>query len=336
MDPNKRPTVYDIAKIAGVSVATVSRVLNNFSMVKSTTRQAVLAAADQLHYQYDRYPVTLAVRDRLLVANLPSLSNPFYSDIIIGAQLAALRNGFNLLINQQELFESNINSFIKMLGSVGAAGVIVINSMEMSLMDVLAEQTCVVQCCEFDEKTNRYSYVGIDDDAATTNVMEYILSTGHRKVALLSGPPKYKYSIHRKRAYLSTLEKAGIEPRNDWIIHIPDVDFHMALSAASKLLSGPERPTAIFTVSDIYAAAVIRAAKEANLRVPEDIAVTGFDNVNISETVTPSITTVSQPRHQMGYLACELLVERILTPEAPTQQILLNTELIIRESTGFV
>ena len=169
--------------------------------------------------------------------------------------------------------------------------------------------------------------------AAAKTMMEYILSTGHTKIAFLCGPDRYKYARQRKAGYIQTLEAAHIPLNKDWIIQLPELDFDMALSSTHQLMSQKEHPTAVFAVSDVLAAAAIRGCRLAGLSVPADIIVTGFDNVNISQATSPPITTINQPKYQMGYMACELLIEKLNTPGAKPRQVLLNTELIIREST---
>ena len=144
---------------------------------------------------------------------------------------------------------------------------------------------------------------------------------------------RYKYARQRKAGYIQTLEAAHIPLNKDWIIQLPELDFDMALSSTHQLMSQKEHPTAVFAVSDVLAAAAIRGCRLAGLSVPSDIIVTGFDNVNISQATSPPITTINQPKYQMGYMACELLIEKLNTPGAKPRQVLLNTELIIREST---
>lgn len=162
--------------------------------------------------------------------------------------------------------------------------------------------------------------------------MEHILSSGRKKIAMLCSPLRYRYARQRKAAFLASLKNAGIEVRPEWIVQVADIDFNMALTAAARLLSLPERPDAVYTVSDIFAAAIIRAATQAGLRVPQDLIVTGFDNIDISESMVPSITTVRQPRYQLGFIAMEMLANK-LRGHTEKEEQLLNVDLILREST---
>ena len=144
---------------------------------------------------------------------------------------------------------------------------------------------------------------------------------------------RYKYARHRIAGYKAALEEAGISLHPEWIITLPELDFKMAVSSVQQLMTQKEHPDALFTVSDLLAAAAIQASRTAGLVVPDDIFVSGFDNVDISQAVFPAITTINLPKYQLGYMACELLIERLENPNVKVKQILLNAELIIREST---
>lgn len=327
-----KPTITQVANMAGVSIATVSRVLNHKGIVKEETLNKVIVAMKQLGLEYDQFPEKPESTVGLIIINLPSIENPFYSEIIKGAESAARRYGYNMLINQQHITGHEYDRLVDLLNNVKVSGLITLNHIPTDLVRSLNNLIPLVQCCEYDENSD-VSYVSIDDLAATKNVMDYILSTGRRKVALMTGPLRYKYARHRKQGYIQALKNAGIEPINNWIIQLPEINFDTALSAATQLLKSSNPPDAFFAVSDVFAAAVIKAARRVGLKVPKDLIVVGFDNVNVSVTTNPSITTVNQPKFQLGYMAVELLVARMQNSAATQQHILLNTELIIREST---
>jgi len=329
---NIKPTVTQVAQLAGVSVATVSRVLNHKGIVKEETLKKVIEVMQQMGVEFDPYPEKPEKSAGLIIINLPSIENPFYSEIIKGAESAVRRYGYNLLINQQHINNHEYTRLIDLIRNVKVSGLITLNHIDTDLVRSLSNIVPLVQCCEYDENSD-ISYVSIDDLAATKNVMDYILSTGRRKVALITGPLRYKYSRHRKQGYLQAMKNAGIEPVNNWIVQLPEINFDVALSAATQLLKSPNPPDAFFAVSDVFAAAVIKAARLVGLQVPRDLIVVGFDNVNVSVTTNPSITTVNQPKFQLGYMAVELLVEQMQSTDSTPKHILLNTELIIREST---
>jgi LacI family repressor for deo operon, udp, cdd, tsx, nupC, and nupG len=174
----------------------------------------------------------------------------------------------------------------------------------------------------------------VDDFLAAKRAVELLLAAGRTRIALLNGPIRYKYAVQRRQGYLEALRNAGLKPCDKWMVQIPDIDFGIALSAAASQLGGSTPPDAYVASSDVLAAAVIRAAKQVGMRVPEDVMVVGFDNVDISRATSPTITTVSLPKFQLGYTACELLIDKINNPAIPPQQVLLGTEMIMRESTN--
>ena len=331
-----KPTISQIADMSGVSIATVSRFINNTAAVKGSTAKKIMEAIHSLDYPL---PESFIASNTKMDGNGHSdqytvVSNPFYNDVINGqSQDAALRHDYYTLVNVQHLNSSTESTFFNLLNNINLCGAIILNAMDQGYFNSLYHTIPFVQCCEYTENQNLVSYTSIDDVAAAKTMMEYILSTGHTKIAFLCGPDRYKYARQRKAGYLQTLEAAHIPLNKDWIIQLPELDFDMALSSTHQLMSQKEHPTAVFAVSDVLAAAAIRGCRLAGLSVPADIIVTGFDNVNISQATSPPITTINQPKYQMGYMACELLIEKLNTPGAKPRQVLLNTELIIREST---
>ena len=149
---------------------------------------------------------------------------------------------------------------------------------------------------------------------------------------MINGPLKYKYARKRQEGFLLALEEAGITPAPNFIVPVPEFSYDAAVSIATQLLSMPERPDAIFAASDVFAVAAIKAAKRLGISIPKDLGVIGFDNTNISIMSEPALTTVKQPQYQLGFLACEMLIEQMHTPNLAPRQIMLDAEIIIRES----
>lgn len=320
-------SIHDVAKEAGVSLSTVSRVFNQPKTVKDGTREKVLDAAQKLNYT----PRAQTARE-LLVINIPSISNPFYSEILNGAKASAELNQYDLFITQEILAGDNIDGYLSALKRCNAQGLITLNYLNGNLAGTIREHIPLVQCCEYGDDSN-VSCVGIDNIDSVEKAMQHILAAGHDRIALLNGPEEYKYAQLRLEGYRKALRDAGLPINRDWIVHLPEISAEIAFASAVKMLSTGNIPNAFFAASDLCAAAVIRAVVYKGLRVPEDIVVVGFDNIEISSITVPSITTISQPRFQLGYIACDLLCEQIKNPDAEVQRVLLNTELIIREST---
>ena len=332
-----KTTISQVADMAGVSIATVSRFINNSASVKNKTGERIMEAITALNYPLPSEFVTptLTARDRkkIITVNIPSISNPFYNAVLKGIQAAALRHEYHMIVNVQHLDMTTLPIFLNLVDTIDSCGAITLNAMNTELFELLYNKIPFVQCCEFTENQDRVSYTSIDDVQAAKKVTEYLLSTGRKKIGFLSGPMRYKYARHRLNGFTQTLEASGIPIHSEWIIKLPELDFDMAVSSVQQLMLQPDHPNAIFAVSDVLAAAVIRACRIAGLTVPEDVVVSGFDNIDISQAISPAITTINQPKYQLGYMACELLIEKLNNPQAQAKQITLNTDLIIREST---
>lgn len=331
----KKVRIQDIAEKAGVSSATVSRVLNNQNIVNGETYRRVVDAMNALGYSH-----TLSVSPKsgkdvssdLIILSLPTISNPFYNEIAIGAQNAAQRFGYHVLISNNPLDPEGLNQLIALAKTNRVAGVITLNCMTQNALERLCDVTNVVQCCEYCEGYD-VSYVSIDDYQATRTALNHLYSHGRRDIAFINGPLGYKYARHRQNSYLDFLREHRLPIREDRIIQLSSVDYSIAIASLTQMLSRPNPPDAIFAISDVFAGAAIKVAKKCGLRVPQDLMVIGFDNVDFSSICVPAITTINQPKQQLGYMACELLVEQISSPGTPTKQIILDTELIVREST---
>ena len=207
------------------------------------------------------------------------------------------------------------------------------NHISAEILRTLNDTVPIVQCCEYDE-TMDLPYVSVDDLTASKNVVEHLLKMGRRRIAFLSGPARYKYARARLRGYQEALRDAGLEPDAHLVVQFPEISYELAITSTMQLLRTANPPDAFFTTSDVYAASAVRAAHLVGLRIPQDVMVTGFDNIDFSSITTPSITTVSQPKLRLGLMACELLMEKIACPTIPNKGVLLETELILRESTA--
>ena len=328
---NTKSTLIQIAQKAGVSIATVSRFLNDTGRVSPATRQKVLQAMQELEYDSTfSGPETIF---RTLLVLVPDFVNPFYASIIDGIQQTAHENRFEAFLVQTKDVYHNPRYYLNLVKHGNFSGVLwLCSTPPTALLDMLEQQCPIVMCCEYPADYD-CSYVSVDDITAVYRAVKYLISTGCKKIGFVNCSLKYKYARHRRDGYLRALEDAGLSFNPEWYVTVPSVDYTLAYSSAFQALSGGSVPDAFFACSDVYAAAVVNAAQKLGIRVPEELSVIGVDNVETSRMTRPTITTISQPGFQMGQQACSLLVERIGNPEMPHRQILLNTELIIRESS---
>lgn len=332
MKHHKKITYSEISELSGISIATISRVMNNSSNVREETRSSVIEAMKALGYDAAAIEALSPKSNALIIFNIPSLDNPFYSLIIKGAKAAAARNGYNMLVNEDPIDDRSIEEFSRLLKKTCAAGLITTNCISRSNLLKLNATLPLVQCCECIPSAD-IPFVTIDDVAAARNAVSYLISLGKKRIAFINGPIEYKYAQDRLKGYLQALDAAHLEKDSDLIIQLQEINYDMAVSAAFQLLNSEKRPDAFFASSDVYAAAAIKAARRSSLRVPQDIGIVGFDNIELSSMCTPSITTVNQPKFQLGLLSCEMLLKRISKEQIPISAMYMDTELIVRETT---
>ncbi len=323
-----------IAEKTGLSVSTISRALKQPHLVKHSTLKIIYHAIEELG---GILPDAIApmTHDMRILAIVPVFNNPFYTDIVLGIQDAANQHSCQLLIVNETLSKFNIHQITNFISQSGISGVVIMQKLDADVLEQLKMRTPLVQCSEFNE-VNGISYITIDNLEATRKMLRYILTTGRKQIALVNcDPARYTYAKLRLQGYTEILEQAGIPINPTHIITVPDGNFSTAVPAISALLKTASLPDAIFCVSDIMAAAALRACALEGYRVPQDIMVAGFDNIDISVMTTPNITTINQPKHDMGFMACTQLLAMIADPAKPPQKFILDTELIIRESTDF-
>jgi DNA-binding LacI/PurR family transcriptional regulator len=327
----EKPTLIQIANKAGVSIATVSRILNETGRVSPATRQKVLHAIRELEYN-TALSKTAAAYGAILVL-VPDFVNPFYANIIDGIQQTARDNHFEAFLVQTKDSYPTPNYYLNLLKKGHFSGVLWLSSTPPGELLTVIENHCpIVMCCEYPEDQS-CSYVRIDDITAAYRAVNYLISLGCKKIGFVNCSQKYKYARHRRDGYLKALEQGGLRFNPEWYISIPSIDYTLAYSAILQTLNGDSHPDAFFTCSDVFAAATINAAQHLGIRVPEELSVIGFDNIETSRMTFPPITTIAQPGFQMGQQACSILMEKIENPKLPNRQILLSTELIIRDST---
>lgn len=334
-DLGKKLTVTDLAKEVGVSPATISRVLNHSHMVNKSTYDKVIAAIDRLGYEIpEQKDFTLRKRSdsNIVAVNTFSFAGNNCAEYMNGIQTSAYRYGWTPVLTQGPLNPHTVDAYIKTLQTMRAAGLILLNYTPKAILEQLRSALPVVQCGEYNEESS-LPYVGIDDCSAARMAVSHLISRGARKIAFINAPSRYHYAQERRKGFEMALRNANIELDPACIVSLSEASFAMAHTYISPMLSFQNRPDAIFAANDTIAYAAIIAAREQGLRVPEDLSVAGFENQDFSIMSVPKITTVSQPRFQLGFISCEILHEQWANQTMPTQNILLNSELIIRSST---
>ncbi|MES2136559.1 MAG: LacI family DNA-binding transcriptional regulator [Pseudomonadota bacterium] len=331
-------TIEDVARTAGVSAMTVSRVINGKRNVKDSTRESVLRAIAELNYSPNTAARTLAAGEAthigLLYAN-PSAA--YLSQFLVGALEGARKTGAQLVLEacESESAGEQAATAHRFLQS-GLDGVILPPPLSES-MAVHAEVSAakmpmvtVAMGLPHDGSLN----VRIDDFEAAKEITAYLIGLGHRRIGFIRGHPNMTASDERYRGYAAALDEAGIELSN---AHIEQgyFTYRSGLVAAERLLANSMRPTAIFASNDDMAAAAVNIAHRAGLDVPKDLSVVGFDDTMPATTVWPELTTIRQPVAEMAESAIELLMRDLRNgDEEQDKERVLRHELIIRDSAG--
>lgn len=324
-------SIIEISKRAGVSTATVSRVLNGSSLVRPDTRDRVEAVIAELGYQPNLLARNLRTAEsRLLLTMVPDFGNPFYAEIVRGIDAVARREGYHVLLCDTGADLPSERTYFDMLGKRLADGAICLDP--ETTQHALAQEMgglCWVACCEFDPD-GPVPYVGIDNEKAAFDAVSYLIGKGRKRIALLNSDERYRYARLRRKGYEAALAAAGLAPLP--MLKTMGVAFEDGRTRVAELLSSQAPPDAIFAVSDTLAIGAMRGLRDAGLSVPGDVAVMGFDNIPISMMVEPQLSTVEQPMKQLGETAAELLLKRLREPDAEVAGTLLAHRLVLRDS----
>lgn len=329
-------TMADVAREAQVSVATVSRLLSGQDRVSSETAERVYAAIEKLAYEPNLLARNLRKNEsRVILILAPNVTNPYYAHILAGIGDASADLGYSALIFTTADDLTREREALEMLKKHRADGAILMASnVGCSWLLEYSVHFPIVQSSEYDPEVG-IPHVSVDNYLATQQAMEYLIDLGHRRIATISSENQYISTSLRLKGYLDTLEKYGIPPREEYIACAsPDYSFKSGKAKARELLSVEPHPTAIFCISDTLALGAISAAREMGFRVPEDVSVIGFDDVEHTTMFHPYITTVAQPCYEIGKESTHLLYSLMTQRKEIPANVVLEHHLIIRESSA--
>ncbi len=331
-------TIDDVARLANVSIKTVSRVLNREPNVRPETRQRVLAAALELRYRPNINARSLAgARSYLLGIFFDNPSPGYIGDVQLGAIAKCRAESYHLMVEPVDLAHPNVAEEVSaMLATVRMDGVILTPPVtdHRAVMDVLdAAGTPFVRIAP-DLDLERAPYVYMDDRRAAFEMTEHLIGLGHRDIAFVRGHPEHGASHHRFEGYEAALKAHRLDVRADRIAQ-GYFSFRSGIDAAEKLLAGPVKPTAVFASNDDMALGVISVANQMGLSVPSMLSVVGFDDAPTARFVWPSLTTVRQPMSDLAAAAADMLITRATAGEdgRPARRML-DFQIIVRESSA--
>lgn len=326
-------TIKDVAKYAGVSVATISRVINEPDKVSESTKNKVLKAIDEIGYQQNLFGKHLRQqKTNIILVMLTSVVNSFCAKIINSIDNEAKKHGYNIMIcatNDDPKTEERYLNYVK---NKFVDGMIVINStLSEKEMSNLSMKFPIIQCSEYtDPKTT--PYVTINNKKAAKDAVNYIIEQGRKNILLIGvDDPNIISAKERLEGYKEALKENNIEFTTNNIV-FSNYGYRNTYRLMSEFFKKGVNCDAVFAISDKMAAASIVALQEIQYNVPEDIIVVGFDNTDISYIFNPSITTVAQPHKEMGKVAFEMLLDRINGKKCKNK--ILEHEIIVRKSTS--
>ena len=337
---NKHLTIRDIAAMANVSVATVSRVINDTGTVKEETRQRVLQAMADHNYKPNSVARSLSTRkSKLLGCVLPDISNPFFSAVFLAAEIRALERGYNLLLSNtmnnaevestllQSLYERQVEGLFLLGGRVNESQP---PPAQVAEVVEIAQSVPVVMINGELPGTDCYR-VSADEAGGITTLVNYLTNLGHRDIALVGGFAGNTSTEIKQRAFQQAMAEKGFEVRPERVV-LGGWSVEEGAGLMRQVLQGKSLPTAIMAINDLAAIGVIQAAYAHGLRVPDDISVAGFDDTFLAEALLPRLTSVSQNYTELGPTAVDVMIAAINNEESPPKETVVATRLMIRES----
>lgn len=329
------PTIDDVAVAAGVSKATVSRVLGGkFTHIRPATRQRVEDAITALGYRPSAVARSLSSRRTFTIGMLVSdVANPFYADVIHGVEDAAIGAGYNVLLANTNYDVNRGLALIRSLVDRRADGVLVMSSSVSDdwLDELVVSNTAAVVLDWAGRRMPGVSTIEVDFAPGIKEAAAMLVSYGHRRFAHVAGPLNLKTSRDRRDAFLSGLAAGGIRPE-DVLIATGDLTIDGGRQAWQLLAEQRRAPTAVFCANDLMALGVLSAARSDGLRVPGDLSIVGLDDIWLASQFDPPLTTVALPRYEIGLLAADMLFG-LLADREPERRVV-STSLVVRKSTG--
>ncbi|MFD3445283.1 catabolite control protein A [Microbacteriaceae bacterium 4G12] len=328
-------TIYDVAREANVSMATVSRVVNGNPNVKPTTRKKVLEAIERLGYRPNAVARGLASKKTTTVGVIiPDISNIFYAELARGIEDIATMYKYNIILsNSDQNKEKEMHLLNTMLGKQ-VDGIVFMgeNITEEHVEEFKKSPAPIVLAASFD-KQNSTPSVNIDYLQAAYDAMKYLLEKGHKRIAFVSGPYEHAAANGQKLAgYKKALEEAGVSFDEELVVE-GDYTYDSGMEAFDKLWEATDKPTAMFVSSDEMALGVVHAAQDKGIHIPNDLEVIGFDNTRLAMMVRPQLTTVVQPMYDIGAVAMRLLTKYMNKETVEDHTVILPHRIQFRQST---
>lgn len=327
-------TIKDVAKLAGVSVATVSHVVNETRFVSDETKGKVKAAMQELSYKPNAIARSLRRKESKIIGLvLPDNTNPYFAEIAWSIEYASRNLGYSVILCNSDGDVKKEAAYINVLIEKQVDGVILVAAGDSTANFIkLKERNIPTVMVDRNSPSVNADSVQIDNAFYGEIATSHLIELGHKKIACITGPRDVTPSFDRVDGYKKALKLNNIPVRDDYIVK-GDFKPHGGYLAAGKLLDSNDPPTAIFACNDLMAFGVIHAATEKNVTVPKKLSIVGFDDIYLSTYSNPPLTTIKQLRLEMGDEAVNALVLRMKNPDRPARSILLHANLVKRSSS---
>ncbi|GAA1710477.1 LacI family DNA-binding transcriptional regulator [Fodinicola feengrottensis] len=324
----------EVARLAGVSIATVSHVLNGTRVVREQTREAVLAAIGESGYTHNTVARSLVTQStRSIGVVVSAISNPSLVEVLQGIEAALVRAGYTLLLADSHDEPADELAVVQTLHQRRVDGLIVAPSTDpVRTIGYLADRA--VPAVFVDRMVDdRFDQVGPDNAEPVAALVDHLASNGHRRIAFVRGRPGLSTTIERDHGYRLGMSRRGL-PITDELVVDGDSEQHAGCKAMHALLDLPERPTAVVVGNNSMTIGAVRAIREAGLTVPDDIALVAFDDFPWAEDFSPRLTVMAQPTREIGTCAVQLLMDRLADPTRSPRTERLSPSLVHRDSCG--
>lgn len=329
-------TINDIAKKAGVSIATVSRAFSEAkNSVKPETREKIYKIAEEHNYSPNAIARSLASNStKTIGVVLPEIQGEFFTDIIQGIDEIAFADGYHMIVAGSHSQRNIIDSIMGFMGKSMVDGVILmVPTITNRVQSLLEKYNTPVVIITDDEDFQAYDTVGIDNFQGTYSIIRHLIKNqGHNKIAIINGPDENNDAIKRKAGFLAALKDNGIKINDEWIIQ-SDFTLKGGELAGSRLLSLRSKPDVIFAANDMMALGCYRVAQKMGLSIPDQLGIVGFDHITLADFIQPKLTTVHVPIAELGKKAASILFDKISKKkEKEPEHIKISTGVIIGDS----
>lgn len=326
----------DVAKKASVSPATVSRVLRQPDLVNKKTREKVLRVIDELNYKPHMIASQFRTQEtKTILVIVPDITRPFFSEVLRGIEHTAVKNGYQVILGDTENNIEREKEYVELMYKKQADGVLLLTArMDSKSLKQLADAFPMVLACEYVDELD-IPTVSIDNISGARKLTDHLINAGHKKIAYISGPMNVILSRDRLRGFQQAMAQYDL-PVDPSYIQEGDYEIESGYNQMVKLLALEDPPTAVFVFNDEMALGTIKAVQDHGLKVPEDIAVVGFDNLKMATIFSPQMTTIDQPKYEIGQRATDMLLTLMKGGSLKKKKIVMKDELIIRESCGFL